>query len=436
MKRIVASLGLAALGAACVQTSNAQADPSKPWTLSAALRGFYDDNVDTAPSGGRDTFGFEITPSIGFDISGDQTSASFLYTYSYKYYDKQPTDNQDHDDQTHTISARVMHAFSERTSVSLADSFVIGQEPDVLAVGMFGFTSPQRISGENIRNYASLTVNHQFTRIFGIEVGYANSFFDYEDNISDHPSAPFGFVTRSGLLDRVEHAAHVDARWMLTQNTTFLVGYQFGLGCYTGDEVIGVFGLTPIVSGDRDYRSHTAYVGVDHTFMPDLTGSLRVGMIYYDNYAAPNPETSVQPYVKGNLRYTYARDSYLEVGVSHDRTATDVNSVNETTGSITSSAQTTTAYASITHRILADLYGSLMGTFQNMDFEGGTFQDQTEQYYILSASLEYRINRHISATASYHFDHLESNIPLSANPADGNRTYDRNRIFLGAVFTY
>lgn len=435
MKRIVASLGLVALGAACVQSANAQGDPSKPWTVSAALRGFYDDNIDTSPSGGQDSFGFEITPTIAFQLPAEQTTASLVYTYCYRWYDHRPAGNTGNDDQTHTIAATVSHNFSERTSVMAADSFVIGQEPDVLAVGYAGFDSSQRISGNNIRNYGTVTVNHQITREWGVEVGYVNSFFDYEDQKSDHPGNT-NYVSQSGVLDRIEHAIHTDLRWLCDPNTTYLVGYQFGLGSYIGDEVIGhLADGSAVMSDDKDYYSHTMYVGVEHTFRPDFTGSLRGGVTYFDNYASPTEESSWTPYAKANLRYIYAKDSFFEVGGSYDRSATDVNSIDEATGSITTSGETGIIYASVTQRLLPSLYGTLMGTFQNTTFDGGSFDGRTEQYYLFSASLEYRINRHISATASYHFDHVDSHVPLN-NTDFQTRSYDRNRVFLGAVFTY
>ena len=74
MKKIVASVGLVALGATGVQTASAQditaPDNSKPWTISATLRGFYDDNVSSWPNDipvpngfQRGSWGFEITPA-------------------------------------------------------------------------------------------------------------------------------------------------------------------------------------------------------------------------------------------------------------------------------------------------------------------------------------------------------------------------------------
>ncbi len=87
-------------------------------------------------------------------------------------------------------------------------------------------------------------------------------------------------------------------------------------------------------------------------------------------------------------------------------------------------------YASVTHKILPELFGTLMGQFQNSTWIGGALDDTNEQLYLFSANLEYRINRHISANLSYHFDHLDSDGTVLA------RSYDRNRVFLGATFTY
>lgn len=419
MKRIVASVGVLALGAAVIQTSNAQGTgDSKPWTFSAALRGFYDDNVNTASQNEIDTFGFEISPSIGFRAGLDQTTFSLVYTYAFKYYDERPVANGDHDDQTHTVMASLTHAFNERTSISLRDSFVIGQEPDLDK----NYASFQRISGDNIRNYGSVKLNHQITPIIGIEIGYDNSFFDYDNELV--AGAPFLFPSSSGTLDRVEHRLHLDGRWSLANNSTAILGYAFGNGCYTGDEQLNAAGT--VMSSDRNYNSHYGYVGLEHTFRPDLTGIIHGGVRFTDYYNSPDDESSVSPYVKASLRYQYAQEGSLEAGVSHDRSATDAFSVQG--NSITTDADATQIYGSVTHKITPDLTGSLTGTFQNNTINGGSLDGDSEQYYILSAALSYQFTPNLSGTLSYHFDHVESDVAL--------REYDRNRVFLGAVFSY
>ena len=50
MKRIVASIGLVAVGASGIQAALLPAltkESGKPWSVSATLRGFYDDNFNT-----------------------------------------------------------------------------------------------------------------------------------------------------------------------------------------------------------------------------------------------------------------------------------------------------------------------------------------------------------------------------------------------------
>src|SRR5258708_5915030 len=137
MKRIVASVGLVALGAVGVQAQSPIAPPAaKWWSVSATVRGFYDDNLNTAPSGSSqiETYGYEVSPSVGVSGGNDQTSFSANYTYSFLYYDHRPSASVKYD-QNHTFLLNLNHAFSERYSILLRDSFVIGQEPDTLRAG-------------------------------------------------------------------------------------------------------------------------------------------------------------------------------------------------------------------------------------------------------------------------------------------------------------
>ena len=55
-----------------------------------------------------------------------------------------------------------------------------------------------------------------------------------------------------------------------------------------------------------------------------------------------------------------------------------------------------------------------MGQFQNSTFNGGTFDDETEQFYLVGLNLEYRFNRHFSAHVGYNYDRLESDIDVTA----------------------
>ena len=131
------------------------------------------------------------------------------------------------------------------------------------------------------------------------------------------------------MLDRIENTVHIDGRWTVQPQTIALVGYQFRDADYTGDEEIGLLENGTIVKSDsRNYREHYFYVGADHTFLPNLNGSVRIGGRYTDYY---NETTGVGngwgPYAMLNVAYTYAPQSYFEAGFSYDLNATDAFSV-------------------------------------------------------------------------------------------------------------
>ena len=93
MKKIVASVGLVALGVSGAYAAYAPGlstmETSKALSVTASLRGFYDDNYNTLPSYShpQDTFGFEISPSVRLNLlPTDQTYLGVRYIYSARYY--------------------------------------------------------------------------------------------------------------------------------------------------------------------------------------------------------------------------------------------------------------------------------------------------------------------------------------------------------------
>src|ERR1035438_143461 len=190
MKKIVASVGLIALGATSVQAldSGMVSDNGRFWSVSATLRGFYDDNINTIPSNqplppgySRGSTGWEVSPAVFLNFPLDQTSIGVSYVYDFKYYDNKPVNQDQYYDMTHVFNLAVNHAFSERYQVSVKDSFTIGQEPDTLRAGNT-FNTFQRIPGNNTMNYGVINFSAQLTPLFGVEVGYANTLYDYAAN--------------------------------------------------------------------------------------------------------------------------------------------------------------------------------------------------------------------------------------------------------------
>jgi Uncharacterized protein conserved in bacteria (DUF2320). len=431
MNKIVASIGIAAVGASALQNACAQdmGNPNKPWSVTATLRGFYDDNLNTTSSDRLETFGLEIAPGLGLEWSNDQTTLSAGYRFSGKVYENVSGRFADKWDKTHEFRLALDHAFNERYRLGLSDSFVIGQEPDRLRNENSASAAPIHISGDNIRNYASIYFNAELTPTFGVEVGYNNSFFDYDAEF-DSDIQPFGGISpsNSGLLDRVEHTGYLEGQFRVRPTTQVLAGYQFGVVDYTGDEFIrGFWDGSEINNGAksdvRNSRSHYGYVGVNHTFTPELSGSIRGGIQYIDFYNEEGNADGVSPYVQAVLNYFYAPESFVRVGFTQRRSPIFIASAQD--------ADTSVVFGSVTHRITPFLFATFSGTFQNSIYNADSdsgIDGKTQQFYQLGLNLEYRISRYLSAEAGYNFDSLNSDV--------GDRDYDRNRVYIGLIARY
>jgi len=443
MKRIVASVSLVAIGASGLQAAllpGMTTESGKPFTASATLRGFYDDNINTYPNDQalpsgyqRGSTGFEVSPALQFSFPWEQTSLNFGYVYSLKYYENKPVNNTDYYDQTHQFNAALNHSFSERYQISISDSLVVGQEPDLLRAGNT-FDSFQRISGGNLRNYGTAAFTAQITPKLGTELGYANTFYSYSDNNNLNPDGTFNTASFSGLLDELDHVAHLDLRYQIQQQTTGVFGYQFRETDYTGNQQIGgyydAFGnYIAVMSKERNARAHYGYVGLDHNFRPDLSGMFRVGARYNDYYNNPAGQSDVAPYAMASLRYFYLPESYLQAGFSYDYSSSSVFSASNGTGDLTLNAQSASVFAALKHRILPKLYGSITAQFQNSTYYGGTVDGDAQQYYLVGLNLQYRFTPNFSAEVGYNYDNVQSQVSLQPG-------YDRNRVYVGVTGSY
>jgi hypothetical protein len=449
MKKIVASVGLVTLSASALQTAIAQdvtaPDTSKPWSVSATLRGFYDDNPGTVPNNisvaNRDSFGFEITPAAALAWTLQQTTINLGFLYSFKYYDTIPPGSTGHHDQVFTFNAGLSHQFNENLKLRVSDSFVIGQEPDLLRAGNT-FATFQRIPGDNIRNYGSIALDAQVSPKLGLSAGYDNAFYDYANKGATVVGATFvdpilGPITIpaispsfAGTLNRIEQRAHLEGLYLLGPETKGILGYQFTDVDYTGDEYIAGYPTIPSSLRKSDFRNarqHTFYVGAEHNFSPEFSVTGRAGGSYTDYYNDSDTSATWSPYVNLTLKYSYAPESYIQGGFSYDRSPTDVIA-QLGAGAVTTDAESAVVFGSVNHRIMPRFYGSLMGQFQNSLYHGGAFDNKSEQFYLVGLNLEYRINQYFAADLGYNYDRLESH--------DVGRTFDRNRVYIGVTASY
>ena len=440
MKKIFASIGVVALGAASVQANSAAGlasggDNAKFYSVQATLRGFYDDNYATSSDASGDkhgSFGFSVIPSIAFKFPMDQTTLGFRYTYSANWYEDRSRLSSTNNawDQSHEFEAMLSHSFNERFSVDVMDSFVVSQEPGLIdASGVTTF--PYRTDSDNIRNHGEINFNGTLTRQLSFVLGYQNTYYDYSNKGDGVDVNDALEPSLSGLLDRMEHEALVNLRWQALPRTVLIGGYNYRQVDYSSDEAVALTTSGFRYADSRNNHSHIIYGGIDQNFSKELLLTVRLGAQMLDTVNAlpsdPNKETT-SPWGSLNLTYMYRPGSSLQLGFRHSRNQTDVISPVFVNDSITVDQQTSVLYGNITHRLSPKLTGRLTGMWQNSEFFGGAVDGQSEQFFDLGVNFSYRFNNHFSGEAGYNFSHLTSDIT--------GRDYDRNRVYLGVTAVY
>lgn len=433
MKKIVTSVGLLALGASALHAAESSTlnglQATKPWSVQATLRGFYDDNIDSTPNG-VESAGVEITPAIRFGLPGEQTSFNVGYAFTAKFYDKAATGRSDKEDYTHTFDLDFAHAFSPRFDMAVNESFVIGQEPDILQDP----AGVQRIEGDNMRNFAGIEFNAAATELLSFGFGYQNAFYDYDDegvNTTPAGGALGSLVTgasNSGLLDRLEHRVNLDSNWRLSPETTGVIGYTYSQMDYTGDEAIaGIIGnpASQVNSDYRNSRGHTFYVGAQRVFSPTLSGFANVGAQYFSYYNDPTGESQWSPYAQCGLTYAFQSTTTADFGFRYERAA--ANEAGSPGAQFVRDTETATLYGSLKHEIFAKFIGSLNGAVSDAKYNGGGvgIDNEHQLYYRVGADLAYDFTQNFSAHVGYNYDQVDSDLP--------GRDYERNRVYLGVV---
>ncbi len=406
MNKILTTVGLTALGAASLQAQYTPGltplEMTKAWSLSADLRGFYDDNYLTLPKnspfGSRQgSWGTEVSPSVAVNHSVEDTLMSASYIYDLRWYA-----THSFDESSHQFNGRIQHEFSERYKLSVSDSFVVAQEPTVIDPNII--SSPFVAEGNNVHNTGNVDFTAVLTKDFDLHLGYANNLYAYQQTARSVYGYPFlgaygvppyyAEPSRSALLDRMEQLGTVDLRWKVTPETTGIFGYQYGHTDYTSPEYIiypnppyataGALG-TGYNSAVRDSDEHFAFVGADESFTPNLTGSIRLGGEYLDYY---NYHTSrLSPYVDASLTDQYMPGCSAQLGVKHIHNSTDVVGVTGTTPVL--DEETTAIYLSDTHKVTERLTATVMGQAQLSTFDGGGYgyNGETEQIFTSCRSM-------------------------------------------------
>lgn len=441
MNKITTSAGLVALAAASVQAQNlapatGSQEATKPWSISATLRGFYDDNYATAPDWKeRDSFGFEVSPSASLNLIRDQTALGLNYVYSLRWYEDRDDAGLPSADHAHQVNAKLSHAFTPRFKLDLSDSFVYAQEPELVESSATGVPATfLRGDGDVWRNVAMGSLSAGITENITAVLGYGNEYYDYDDE---------GPNSRSALLDRMEHRGSANLRFVVLPQTVAVAGYEYEVVDYRSHDPIGIPGFL-YTADERNSTSHYFKVGVDQGITPTLNASVRVGAQYtkYDDLDVIkqiNPDlddNTWSPYVDANATWVYTPGSYAQLGVRHQLAQTDVGFISTPTTPFTPNldAESTSIYGSVSHRIYGGFIASAVASYQHSTYDVNRGEDFADDYFLAGINLTYEINKFLALEAGYNFDYLNSE--LDDDAAQDFRSFKRNRVYVGVRGTY
>ncbi len=411
-------------------------DASKIWSISGTLRGFYDSNYATTHIA-QGSWGFEVSPSLSLLVPLQQTEIGLRYTYGLYYYTYRAHQNTNPIDQSHEASLWIDHAFTERVSGKVEDTFSYSQDPQLSSTPT---ALPYRTQNNNIQNIGSVSLHTEWTGLFSTDLAYGNTLSQYANSGTTEAGLLDGTQQASlaGYLNMIGQTIYLNLNYQFSPDLSFLVGYQFGLDLYTANEPLDLIFVDNAFTGqfynssNLNSYSNYGYVGGNYVLSGNISASLVAGVQVIDNYNLPSiisqDESSVEPYANLAITYTYLPGDYIQGGFTEQASTANTPNPDKTSGSLTTFQQTSVLYASINHQITPFLLGTIIGRWQAGTYNGGASNGDTQMWYSLGLNLSYSFTQHWSAEAGYNFDYVTAAANL--------QSYSRNRVYLGATAAF
>jgi hypothetical protein len=373
----------------------------KFYTITAALRETYDDNVNTANVNPQASFETMISPSILVDFPKEDSDFSARYTFNLTLYSNGKQNNSGSGNNnnnnggsveyTHELIAQYMHSFSERFTFNAAEQFRNFTEPS-----LFASTGTPYRSGSYISNILNGSVTAQWTPLFGTTTTYSNTIVRYDD------------ATQAAFQNNIENTA--------SQNFNFAILPKINGGFG------GIVDDITYESAQRGYINYTAFIGAQWQILPSMSATARGGGAYTEPVQA---KASLTPYAALSFDWTLGARSELTFNYAHEVTPTD---------QIGASGQTSDRLSAnfrydITSSLSAHLQGIL--TISNVSqslITSTALSSYNENDYALDTGLTYHYNSYLS---------FESGILLSGVSSELNpRSYSRDEVYVGVRGTY
>jgi hypothetical protein len=422
---------------------------NKPFTATVAIREGYDSNPLTqsyqlSTDVNSSTYS-SVNPTLGYNYTGLRDDLSARYDFQAIYY---PSINQSYDIQyNQSFTGEYTYEFNPRFSLTVADNFSFFEQP-IGTMFSAGLAPKTNVQG-NIINLGTIKADYRVTDRLSMVTRWNNQVVNSDGpaSYSDAGGIESGSNSESNYMN---NGAFHQFRLDFTPETigTFSIDYQ--LYDYQSDQNF------------RDNQQVAFSLGADHTFLPTLFFSGRVGIQLNDNFGAADNEANVSsgglnsgeqeigayPFASLSSTWNYGQEYgvqnslragfSIQIQQSTQATASDSESYNFTLDSDHAFTEKLKLVQSLSVQLALytpnyskdqsnQIYNSLNNP--NLNYQGSG--QQTVASY--NCKLSYAFYPYLSAELGYTFSTYQSY--FDENNSNGG-SYNRNIVYIGVRGTY
>ncbi len=380
---------IAGLPAWAVYAPVPEQDQGKAWTVDLMAGVSRDSNIFGAASGEISSTVFTAAPKISFNASlANQTFVSASYLLTLDHFVSRPgKKNLD----SHALTARLAHAFTQSTTIDVSDNFTINKNPQSLLPGLGVVNSDQSFKNNEIDS--SFTTS--LTEKAGLTLKAQSVLFLYDN-------AKLGTS-----LDRTENLFGVSGDYAVLPELKGVGELRYQTIDYRDS------------GGNKDKTSEFFLAGADYTIAKKLTATGRVGF-EHRHRDAERSETA--PYTELTAKYDYAQGSYLTAGYVY--TLEESSNVD-----LYTDTQVNRFFVNVQHSITA-----LIAASGSLDWEPSQLKGRiglpnvNETTTRFGLALSYLPTKNWTVSVSYDYDKTSS--------GDPTRELTRNRQGLNAKYSF
>lgn len=363
-------------------------DTGKDFTLSLSAGLTHDSNVFGSAENRIQTMVYRLAPKADYAASvTDQTFVAASYQLTADYFDNRPGEKTL---LSHDVMARIAHAFSRVTNVSLGDSFVIAKNPESLLAGI-----PVNTDQSYRRNQFDAIFTTAPGRRTGLTVKGRSVYYDYRS------------ATLGGNLDRTENLFGVAGNYALLPETKAVAEYRHQEVAYRN------------ASGNKNKQSDFFLAGADYAPGPKLSAGARLGVEFRRR---DGERGDTVPYAEVSGKYDFGERAFVSGGYIYTlEESSDVTRFTDT--------QVGRFFVNAQHPLTARIVASASVTFEPSQLQGRRGQSNLDERTTrLGAAMTYLAAKNWSVAASYDYDHIASD--------DRGRRQVRHRAGVNATYAY